>query len=101
MLFDLKYVADWETIRKRKMQQVLKDNQRENSKRREHTYKVGSKVLIKGDHLHILRNTQLLNNGHFTIDQVNSQRGTLTITNINLGMTMTVSMRRIRPFYER
>ena len=101
ILFDLKYVADWNEIRKRKMAQVLKDNKRENSKRRDYTYRVGSKVLIKQDHLHILRKTQLLNNGPFTIDQVNSQRGTLTITDINLGTTMTVSIRQVRPFYER
>ena len=54
MLFDLKYVADWRDIRTRKMKQVLKDNLRENSRRKKYTYKVGGKVLIKGDHLHIL-----------------------------------------------
>ena len=43
MLFDLKYVADWEDIRKRKTKQVQKDNMRENSRRREYTYKVGGK----------------------------------------------------------
>ena len=47
MLFDLKYVADWEAIRQHKMKQIQKDNERENSKRREYTYKVGSKVLTK------------------------------------------------------
>ena len=83
------------------MKQVQKDNMRENSRRRDYTYKVGGKVLIKGDHLHILRKTQLLNNGPFIIDVVNGQRGTLTITDINSGTTMTVSMRRVRPFYER
>ena len=101
MLFNLKYVADWEDIHKCKMKQVQRNNIRENSRRREYTYKVDGKVLIKGDHLHILRKTQLVNNGPFMIDQVNSQRGTLTITNINSGMTMTVNMRRVRPFYER
>ena len=60
MLFNLKYVADWETIRQRKEKKMHKDNDGENSKRREYTYKVGGKVLIKGDHLHILRKTQLL-----------------------------------------
>ena len=101
MLFDLKYVADWDTIRQRKLKQIQKDNERENSKRKEYTYKVGSKVLIKKDHLHILRKTQLLNNGPFIIDEVNNKRGTLTITDINSGTTMTVSIRRVRPFYER
>ena len=101
MLFDLKYVADWEKIRQRKEKQIQKDNERENSKRREYTYKVGGKVLLKRDHLHILRKTQLLNNGPFVINEVNSKRGTLSITDLDSGTTLTVSIRRVRPFYER
>ena len=58
-------------------------------------------VLIKGDHLHILRKTQLFNNEPFIINEVNEKRGTLTVTNIKLGMPMTIHMRRVRPFYER
>merc|ERR1712155_109597 len=85
MLFDLKYIADWETIRQRKEKQIQKDNERENSKRREYTYKVGGKVLIKGDHLHILRKTQLLNNRPFIIEEVNEKRGTLTVIDIKSG----------------
>ena len=100
MLFDLKYVADWKDIRQRKEKQIQKDNERENSKRREYTYKVGGKVLLKRDHLHILRKTQLLNNGPFVINEVNSKRGTLSITNQNLGTIMNISIRRVRPFYE-
>merc|ERR1712155_77877 len=101
MLFDLKYIADWETIRQRKEKQIQKDNERENSKRREYTYKVGGKMLLKRDHLHILRKTQLLNNGPFVINEVNSKRGTLSITDLDSGMTLNVSIRRVRPFYER
>ena len=100
MLFDVKYVADWNAIRKCKMAQVLKENKRENSKQREYTYNVGGKVLIKQDHLHILCKTRLLNNGPFTIDQVNNQRGTLTITYINSGTAMEVSIHWVRQFYE-
>ena len=101
MLFDLKYVADWGKIRQCKEKQIQKDNERENSKRREYTYKVGGKVLLKRDHLHILRKTQLLNNGPFVINEVNIKRGTLSITNLDSGTTLTVSIRRVRPFYER
>ena len=101
MLFDLKYVADWEAIHQCKMKQIQNNNERENSKRREYTYKVGGKILIKGDHLHILRKTQLLNNGPFIINEVNEKRGTLTVTDIKSGTTMTIHMRQVRPFYER
>ena len=100
MLFDLKYVADWQSIRKRKEQQVRRDNERENSKRTNYSYKVGGKVLVKGDHLHILRKTQLLNNGPFIIDEVNKERGTLTITDPNTGTSLPIHIRRVRPFYE-
>lgn len=72
MLFDLKYVPDWETIRKRKYAQMSKDNQKENSKRREFTYRVGSKVVIKRDHLHILRKTKLRKQGRYIVKEVNN-----------------------------
>ena len=55
ILFYLKYIAYCNEIRRRKMQQVLKDNMRENSRRRDYTYKVGGKVLLKRDHLSILK----------------------------------------------
>ena len=101
MLFDLEYVADQGKICQCKEKQIQKDNERENSKRREQTYKVGGKVLLKRDHLHILRKTQLLNNGPFVINEVNDKRGTLSITDIDSGTTLNVSIRRVRPFYER
>ena len=101
MLFDLKYVADWQSICKRKEKQVQRDNERENSKRTTYTFKVGGKVLVKGDHLHILRKTQLLNNGPFIIDEVNKERGTLTITDPKTGTSLPIHIRRVRPFYER
>ena len=101
MLFDLKYVADWETIRKRKYAQTSKDNIRENSKRREYTYKIGSKGLVKKDHLHILRKTELRNGGPFIVNEYNNERGTITITDEQSNSTTTLNIRRVRPFYER
>ena len=47
MLFDLMYVADWQSIRKRKEQQVRRDNERENSKRTNNSFKVGVKCWSK------------------------------------------------------
>ena len=100
MLFDLKYVEDWQSICKRKETQVQRDNEIENSKRTTYTFKVGGKVLVKGDHLHILRKTQLLNNGPFIINEVNKERGTLTITDPKTGTSLPIHIRRVRPFYE-
>ena len=100
MLFDLKYVADWQSICKRKEQLVQRDNERENSKRSNYSFKVGGKVLVKGYRPHILRKTQLLTNEPFIINEVNKQRGTLTITDPNTGTSLPIHIRRVRPFYE-
>ena len=99
MLFDLKYVVDWEKIRQHKEKQIQKDNERENSKRRHFTYKVGDKVLLKRDHLRILRKSERQNKGPYTIVQVN-KNGTLSITNEDSGTTSTVNIRRVIPFRE-
>lgn len=101
MLFDLQYTPDWYAIRQRKLKQIQKGNERENSTRREFSYAVGGKVLLKKDHLEILRKTELLNQGPFTINEVNKKRGTLTITEDSTGTTLTVHIRRVSPFYER
>ena len=36
MLFDMRFNPNWENITKRKRAQVLKDNERENSQRKQH-----------------------------------------------------------------
>ena len=47
MIFNIKHTANWEYIRQRKQKIINKNNERENSKRQAHTYKVGDKVLLK------------------------------------------------------
>jgi hypothetical protein len=46
MIFNIKHTANWEYIKQRKQQLIVRNNKRENSKRIEHTYKVGDKVLL-------------------------------------------------------
>jgi hypothetical protein len=46
MILPIQYKADWAGIITRKNQQISRDNARENSKRLEHTYKVGDKVVL-------------------------------------------------------
>ena len=99
MLFDMLFTPDWDKIRARKRAQVLKDNERENSKRRQFTYKIGDKVLLKRDHLRILRKRECRNKGPYTIVQVN-KNGTLSITNEDSGLTSTVNICRLIPFCE-
>ena len=101
MLFDLKYVMDWETIRRHKYAQMEKDNHRENSKRWEFTYKVWSNVLIKRDHLHILRKTELRNRGPYIVKEVNNEQGKITMTDEQSIPTQNLPIRWVRPFYEK
>ena len=78
---------------------MLKDNERENSQRKHHIYKIGDKVLLKKDHLKIIRKTEFRNGGPFPVTQVH-KNGTLTITDEDTMVTTTLHMRRLRPFYE-
>ena len=47
MIFNIQHQADWEAIKQRKQELINKNNQRENSKRIPHEYRVGDKVLLK------------------------------------------------------
>jgi hypothetical protein len=47
MILNIKHEANWEYIRARKQNLILKNNKAENSKRIAHTYSVGDKVLLK------------------------------------------------------
>jgi transposase InsO family protein len=47
MIFNIKHEANREFIRKRKQQQIEKNNEAENAKQIPHTYNIGDKVLIR------------------------------------------------------
>ena len=47
MILNVKHEANWEYIRARKQNLILKNNKAENSKHIPHTYSVGDKVLLK------------------------------------------------------
>jgi hypothetical protein len=47
MILNVKHDANWEYIRARKQNIILKNDMAENAKRIPHTYNVGDKVLIK------------------------------------------------------
>ena len=84
MPFDIMYVAGRETIHKRKHAQMSNDKIRENSKRQEYIEKVGSKVLVKKDHLHILRKTEIRKGGRFIVNELmNKERSQSPMSNHN------------------
>ena len=45
MLFNMKKAINWKLITDNKRKQIARDNERENTKRIEHTYNVGDEVL--------------------------------------------------------
>ncbi len=49
MILNVQHQADWELIKRRKQDRINSNNQKENSKRIPHTYRVGDKVLLNRD----------------------------------------------------
>ena len=99
MIFNMLYTPDWKKIREQKRAQELKDNERENSKRRDHTYKIGDKVLLKRDYLQIRCKSERKNQGPYNVVAVHSN-GTLSISNEASGMTSTIHIHCLVPFHE-
>ena len=46
-ILNIKHVADWEHIQKRKKLRINHNNKRENMQHNNHQYKVGDKILVK------------------------------------------------------
>ena len=46
-ILNIKHVADWEHIRQHKQSRINHNNKRENTRRNNHQYKVGEKILVK------------------------------------------------------
>ena len=98
MIFNFKMRANWGMIQKRRQQLAIKNNNRENSKRKPFEYKPGMKVLIV--HKRYERIQKIADNpavGPYEIIKVN-QNGTVVLQ--REGFKETVSIRRIKPFYE-
>ena len=47
MVINTPFIADWEAIKQRKQKIINKNNKKENSKRKEHIYRVQDQVLFK------------------------------------------------------
>jgi hypothetical protein len=46
MIFNIQHAANWEYIKQRKQRIIDLNNKRETSKRQQHVYRVGDKVLL-------------------------------------------------------
>jgi hypothetical protein len=75
LIFNTKFIADWEEIRQRKQRTIQYNNKRENNKRIQHKYKVGDQVLMRNK---LARKLELPYKGPFNVTDV-FRNGTIRV----------------------
>ena len=96
MVLPIMFKAEWANIVQCKNEQIQRNNARENSKRIEHTYQVGDKVLVNRPG--ILRKLTAPREGPYTVIKVHTN-GTVRIQR---GPVATrINIRRLTPYYKR
>ena len=92
-ILNIAHDANWKLIQARKQRLIKKNNIRENSKRIPHKYKIGDKVVIKGDQSAKYANVSY--KGPYTVTAVNDN-GTVRV---NMGIVNDViNIRNIHPY---
>jgi hypothetical protein len=94
MIFNIKHVANWQSIKDRKQKLINKNNQKENKSRIRHTYKPGNKVLMKSPNA---RKYERPYEGPYKILQVNNN-GTVRLK--QGAVETTINIRQIVPYEE-
>ena len=95
MLLNIKFIADWETIRLRRQKDVDRNNERENSLRVDHDYHIGDKVLVTDNDIH--RKLNCPTKGPYNILQVYTN-GTVRVQ--KGAVTERINIRRCTPYTE-
>ena len=93
MIWNLPHIADWRYIQQRKQDLINKNNERENSKRIEHDYAVGDKVLKRLSNTYKLERSK---DGPYEIIRVHTN-GTVTIQNGTI--TERLNICQIDPYH--
>ena len=94
-VLNIKFQVNWKYIKERKEKLILKNNERENKKRKAYEYAPGQKVLLKAKHEGKYAGNMF--DGPYIILHVNLN-GTVRL---NRGSFLeTVNIRNIKPFYE-
>jgi hypothetical protein len=92
MILNIEHKANWEYIRARKQALINKNNDRENSKRKHHTYKEGDMVMLR---IGSENKYERPYGGPHRILQVNTN-GTVKL---QIGaVTDTINIRRLHPY---
>lgn len=94
-ILNTKFDANWKLIRERKQRAINQNNRKENMRRIPHDYRVGDKVLYRGDSLSKFSEDQY--DGPYTIVQVNTN-GTVRLKMD--AVTDTVNIRLLKPYRE-
>lgn len=98
MLFDIPFITDWTEVGRRRQRQVDSSNARENSKRLDFDYTVGSKALIikatDGSHL---PKADDKNEGPYRVTQVYTN-GTVRLQRDSVNER--INIRRLTPYFE-
>lgn len=94
-ILNTRFEANWALIRERKQKQINRDNKRENSKRKEHHYRVGDKIIVKNDPSRKYGEDQYI--GPYTITHV-YDNGTVRYHTGRL--QDTINIRNISPYHE-
>ena len=97
MVLPVDYETDWNEITKRKQKRIDENCRRENSKRLDHVYQRGDKLLKVPKK--ILRKVERIRRGPFTVISHNNNNGTVTIQK-GPCFTDSVNIRRVDPFFE-
>ena len=96
MILPISVQADWNRIKNRKQKEINRNNERENQKRIDYTYKAGNKIWLKKEG--IQRKLSAPRNGPYTITKVYNN-GNLEVQTSD-AVTERVSVRRVIPHFK-
>ena len=85
-LLNVSFQADWECIKQRKQALILQNNKRENATRKDYTYSVGDRVMVRQDPSR--KHGEPFFKGPHTVTQVNDN-GTVQLTKTTGGGAVT------------
>ena len=94
MIFNIKHVANWQSIKDRKQKLINQNNKKENKKRIMHTYAPGDKVLMKSPNA---RKYETPYDGPYKLLAVNNN-GTVRLK--QGAVETTINIRQITPYNE-
>ena len=101
MIFRQRVKIDWEMLKQKRSQQAVANNTKENKKRVEHEYKVGDMAILLIPPYERSKQAKISTptNGVYKIVELNKHYGTVCL---DFGSFKDwVSIRRIRPYYQR